>query len=175
MVESNGIHANGLTLARKIADDLPLGYLTQIPGGKMYGDDLLRPTYIYVDLVRDCLDYGIDLHYAVNVTGHGWRKLMRAEGSFSYVIDCLPPKQEIFEFIQKHGNITDEEAYATFNMGAGFALFAPESDCDSIINIALECGRMAFRAGTIYKTTEEKRVVIEPKGITYYGSSMNIR
>ncbi|MCX6724270.1 MAG: AIR synthase related protein [Candidatus Staskawiczbacteria bacterium] len=104
LVQSSGIHANGLTLARRIADKLPNGYNTELSGGT-YGQALLSPTHIYVGLVEDCLNAGIDIHYAVNITGHGWRKLMRSMRSFTYVIERLPAQFPIFDFIQRHGSI----------------------------------------------------------------------
>lgn len=73
LIESSGIHANGLTMARKIADKLPDGYLTRLDDGRTYGETLLDPTYIYVGIVEDCFNRGIAIHYAVNITGHGWR------------------------------------------------------------------------------------------------------
>ena len=88
LFESSGIHANGLTLARAIAERAPRGYLTPLRDGRPYGEALLDPTHIYVGVIEDCLTRGIDIHYAVNITGHGWRKLMRAQEPFAYVIDA---------------------------------------------------------------------------------------
>ena len=45
LVESTGIHANGLTLARSIADQLQHGYATELSDGSMYGEALLTPTH----------------------------------------------------------------------------------------------------------------------------------
>ena len=98
LIRSSGIHANGLTLARKIAEKLPNGYLTKLRDGRTYGETLLDPTYIYVGLIEDCLNRGVDIHYAVNITGHGWRKLMRATQPFTYVINRLPIPRLIFDF-----------------------------------------------------------------------------
>lgn len=78
ILESSGIHANGLTLARRIAEKIPKGYETLMSDGRMYGEALLDPTHIYCDFIETCADNGVDIHYAVNITGHGWRKLMRA-------------------------------------------------------------------------------------------------
>ncbi len=111
LLESSGIHANGLTLARKIAQkwatpDNPFaGYLKVLPTGRTYGEALLDPTHIYVGFVEDCLNDGIDIHYAVNVTGHGWRKFMRATQPFTYVIDKLPEQHSVLDFIQEHGPV----------------------------------------------------------------------
>src|SRR5262249_47981638 len=78
LLASSGIHATGLTLARALAARLPQGYATDVGDGTPYGDALLTPTVLYPRVVRALFEAGIDVHYLVNVTGHGWRKLMRA-------------------------------------------------------------------------------------------------
>ncbi len=185
LVNSSGIHANGLTLARKIAEKLSpdanrpeLGYLITLPNGRTYGETLLDPTHIYVPLIEDYLNFGIKVHYGVNITGHGWRKLMRAPQSFAYVIERLPPQLPIFDFIQKHGPVDDKEAYGNLNMGAGFALYVAEADWRKIQEFHRQYGFYGFdsvlHAGYIEKSTETK-VVIEPKGLEYLGSTLGVR
>lgn len=171
IVESSGIHANGLTLARKIGESL--GYLTELSDGRPYGEALLDPTHIYVGLVEDCLNVGIDIHYAVNITGHGWRKFMRSVQDLTYVIDTLPTQLPIFDFIQQHGPVNDEEAYGNLNMGAGFALYLNEAWTDRVISIAQGLGQRAFVAG--YVETGEKKVVINPKGLVFKGETLAVR
>jgi phosphoribosylformylglycinamidine cyclo-ligase len=85
---SSGVQTNGLTLCRKIAAQLPNGYLTPIGHGdpRTYGDALLAPSVIYVAFVRECQRLGIKLNYVAHVTGHGWRKLMRLDEHFVYEI-----------------------------------------------------------------------------------------
>jgi len=175
VIESSGIHANGLTLARRIADEISpdLGYIFKLPDGRSYGETLLDPTHIYVGLVEDCLDAGIDIHYAVNITGHGWRKFMRSNQPFTYMIDMLPTPLPIFEFLQKHGPVDDEEAYGNLNMGAGFALYVEERCAWKIIQIASSLGLRAFVAGHI--ETGDKKVVIKPKGLEYAGETLAVR
>lgn len=173
IVESSGIHANGLTLARKIADKLSEGYLTKLPDGRSYGQVLLDPTHIYVGLVEDCLDAGVDIHYAVNVTGHGWRKLMRATQPFTYMIDTLPTQLPIFDFLQQHGPVDDREAYGNLNMGAGFALYVAESDVEKVLVTARRLGLKALAAGHI--ENGDKKVVIKPKGLEYAGDTLAVR
>lgn len=173
IVESSGIHANGLTLARRIADKLPEGYLTKLSDGRTYGETLLDPTHIYVGLVEDCLDAGVSIHYAVNVTGHGWRKLMRATQPLTYVIDTLPTQLPIFDFLQQHGPVDDQEAYGNLNMGAGFALYVIEAEATQVIGVARKLGLRAFVAGHIEKG--DKKVVIKPKGLEYAGGTLAVR
>lgn len=180
LLESSGIHANGLTLAREIAARLPDGYMTKLSDGRTYGETLLDPTKIYVPLIEECLNFGVDIHYAVNITGHGWRKLMRAEGSFAYIIEYLPKELPIFEFIQRQGPVDDKEAYGNLNMGAGFALYVPERDVKRVLSV-LESNTYRFqesfravRAGHIEKSNG-KRVVILPKELVYSEETLKVR
>jgi len=179
MIESSGIHANGLTLARAIAAVLPKGYLTTLPDGRSYGETLLDPTPIYVPAVTTCQARGIPIRYAVNITGHGWRKLMRAPQSFAYIIDTLPTARPIFDFIQTHGPVSDQEAYGNLNMGAGFALFVDPHHVSEALAALEECWGndqlpRAFRAGTV-RTSSDKKVVIVPKNLEYAGSTLGVR
>jgi phosphoribosylformylglycinamidine cyclo-ligase len=173
IIESSGIHANGLTLAREIANKLPKGYETLLSDGRMYGDALLDPTHIYCSFLESCIRRGADIHYAVNITGHGWRKLMRAQQLFSYVIEKLPTQLPIFDFIQEQGPVDDMEAYGNFNMGAGFALFVPASKANDILlqyNDKFRC----YFAGNVEKSPV-KRVVIRPKGLEYKAETLAVR
>jgi len=179
--ESSGIHANGLTLARTIADKLPDGYLTKLPDGRTYGETLLDPTHIYVAAVERCLDAGIDIHYAVNVTGHGWRKLMRATQPFAYIVEDLPWQPPIFAFIQEHGPVDDAEVFGNLNMGIGFAVYVPPEQVGRVFQALepLQWNRktnyfLADIIGHIEKS-DEKKVVIKPKGLEYSGATLGVR
>jgi phosphoribosylformylglycinamidine cyclo-ligase len=184
IAESSGIHANGLTLARKIGEqidpnprewqasphELPKYYYKRLSDNRMYGEVLLDPTHIYVGLVEDCLDAGVDIHYAVNITGHGWRKLMRATEPFAYIIEKLPRQQPIFDFIQDYGPVDDREAYGNLNMGAGFALYVSEKDAAKVFNLLNRKANIPYRvfcAGHIERS-EIKKVVID-------GSTLAVR
>ncbi len=172
-IGSSGIHANGISLARKIADDLPEKYGTRLPDGRLYGEALLTPTPIYVPLVRALLEKKVDLHYMVNLTGHGWRKLMRATQSFSYVIDKPGEPQPEFAFIQQQAGLSDRDMFGTFNMGAGFVVYVPVSAARAVIDIAKRCSLRAWVAGTV--TKGPKQVVIQPKDIIFKGDSLGVR
>jgi len=174
IIGSSGIHANGLTLAREIAGKLPKGYLTELSDGRLYGEALLDPTTIYVSLIEDCLNEGVDIHYAVNITGHGWRKLMRAAQPFAYLIDHIPVPHPVFSFIQEHGPVHDKEAYANLNMGAGFALYVRESDVRKVLTLAHFLGMSSLRAGTI-ESSKVKRVIVHPLRLEYLGSTLGVR
>lgn len=175
ILESSGIHANGLTLARQIA--AKTGYDARVPNGRSFGEALLDPTPIYVPFVKRCMEWGADIHYAVNVTGHGWRKLMRAPQPFAYVIDTIPTPQPVFDFIQKEGNVDEREMYGNYNMGAGFALYVPESDVKKLWDVFHHFDGWPFGivwAGRV-QSSQEKRVEIRPKGITFTADELKVR
>lgn len=173
LIGSNGIHANGLTLARKISAKLLEGYLTKLPDGRTYGESLLDPTHIYVGLVEDCFNAGVDIHGAINITGHGWRKLMRANEPFTYRIKELPRQLPIFDFIQKHGPVDNLEAYGNLNMGAGFALYVPQDEAPVVLRVARRLGFEAHVAGQIEEGP--KQVIIEPVDLVFEGDTLAVR
>ena len=174
LVESSGIHANGLALARTVANMLPDGYATRLPSLKSYGEALLTPTHIYAGLIRDLFDADVDLHYMVNITGHGWRKLMRAERELSYIIDDIPSPQAEFLLIQEVSGNDDQEMYGNFNMGAGFAVFIPSEQVDRARGVAWHNnGLRALHAGHVEEGP--KQVVIKPKNLIYKSDTLDLR
>jgi phosphoribosylformylglycinamidine cyclo-ligase len=173
LVASSGIHANGLTLARALADRLPDGYANDIGNGMTYGDALLAPTVLYPPFVRAVFDAGIDVHYLVNVTGHGWRKLMRARRELRYVMHTVPDPTPLFRFLVDRGGLTPVEAYATFNMGAGFAVYVAPADAARVVEIAATQGVTAWNAGRVEAGARE--VVIEPLDVRYAGDTLALR
>jgi phosphoribosylformylglycinamidine cyclo-ligase len=175
MLASTGVHTNGLTLCRALADRLPQGYLTPIGDGRPYGEALLDASAIYVKFVAACQDAGIPLHYAAHVTGHGWRKLMRLDEPFVYRIENLGPVPPIFDFIMKHGPVEVREAYATFNMGVGFAVYVDPKDAERTVRLAQALRHGAWQAGTVHKQGGRTAVEIVPLGITLEGETWLVR
>lgn len=173
LIESNGIHANGLSLARAVAQMLPQGYTTKLPDGTMYGEALLTPTHIYVALIKALFEAGIDTHYMVNITGHGWRKLMRANKPFTYLLTQIPPIPQLFNFIQEHAQSSDADMYGTFNMGAGFAVYLPKEQVKKAQEIIKKTDLKSWDAGVVQ--TGPKQVIIKPKNVTFTAETLGVR
>jgi len=172
---SSGVQTNGLTLCRTIADKLPEGYLTPLPDGSLYGEALLAPSVIYVAFVRECLKRGLKLNYVAHVTGHGWRKLMRLDEPFVYELHTLRPVPALFEFLMRTGPIERREAYATFNMGVGFAAYIAPDLADETVAAATAAGYDAWVAGTVRKEGGRKAVVVPELDLVFEGDSLNLR
>jgi phosphoribosylformylglycinamidine cyclo-ligase len=172
---SSGVQTNGLTLCRAIADRLPQGYNTPIDDGRTYGEALLDPSVIYAKFVLGLQKAGVQPHYAVHVTGHGWRKLMRLDEPFVYRVTEVREPLPVFRFLMRAGPIDLREAYATFNMGIGFAVYVNPADAAASLRVARETGYDAWVGGTVTSQSGRKAVEIAPLGITFDADTLQVR
>ena len=163
---SNGIHSNGLSLARKaLFEKSNLAITDTIEGMKdSIGTELLRPTKIYVktilNIIRDFTVKGM-----AHITGGGFvENIPRAlPGRCKAVIlkDSwnIPP---IFKYIQKMGGIDSDEMFRTFNMGIGMVIIVAGKDSQEIIDRLGSLGQEAFVMGSVtHRTGNEPSVKFE--------------
>jgi phosphoribosylformylglycinamidine cyclo-ligase len=173
LLEASGIHANGVSLARKLAEQLGAGYRTPLADGRAFGEALLDATILYPPVTERVSAAGVRAKYAVNITGHGWRKLMRHPAAFTYRIREIPPVPPVLAFMQREAGMSARDAYGAFNMGAGFALFVAAADAERTVQAAAEVGVKAWIAGQV--EPGPKRVLIEPLDVEYGADDLHLR
>lgn len=172
IVASSGLHANGASLARMVADGLPDGYAAKLPDGEALGEALLRPSLIYVPLVREAMARDLPISYVSHITGHGLLKLMRPKAELTYRIESLPPVPPVLSFLAERSGLDAAAAYSTFNMGAGLALYCRPGAADPLVSLAGELGLQAIRAGEVEEGP--RRVLLEPVGVEYRGDRLDL-
>jgi phosphoribosylformylglycinamidine cyclo-ligase len=128
---------------------------------------------LYSPVTEALYKAGITPHYCANVTGHGWRKLLRHPAQLTYCVDKIPSVPPVLSFMQQHAQQDDREAYSTLNMGAGFALYVAAKDADRTVQVARACGVEAIVAGRV--EAGPKQLVIEPLGITFGDADLQLR
>lgn len=172
LVASSGLHANGASLARSTAESLPDGLATPMPSGRAFGDAILDASVVYAPLVAELHRRGVRPSYLAHVTGHGLRKLMRAPAELAYVIEELPPVPEALSFLVERAGLDEHEAYGTFNMGAGFAVYIAREHAPAAVEAAAACGMDALVAGHV--EAGARRVELVPLGVSYGGDELNL-
>ena len=150
-IASNGIHSNGLTLARRVLLEqaqLPLEEVIAELGASL-GEELLRPTPIYVPEIVEIIDRVPRVKALINITGDGLLNLARVEAKIGFSLDNLPPEPAIFRLIEQYGEVGRAEMFEVFNMGVGFCVVAAEHDAAAILAILEAHGRRAQPIGRV--------------------------
>jgi phosphoribosylformylglycinamidine cyclo-ligase len=149
---SNGIHSNGLTLARMAFFDREQPVLLEHKFPELQeslGDELLRPTEIYVAEAMKIIE-SIDVKALINVTSDGLLNLNRAANSHvGFRIDNMPPTPAIFGLIQRYGKVRLAEMFQVYNMGVGFCIIVGQRDIDATLTILETHGRKAWIIGQV--------------------------
>ena len=128
---SSGAHSNGYSLVRKIIDvakpDLNADF-----HGRPLADVLLAPTRIYVKPLLALMEK-IDVHGMVHITGGGLvENIPRVlQPNLTAVLHkdswTLPP---LFQWLQKHGGVADDEMHRVFNCGIGMTVIVSAANAD---------------------------------------------
>lgn len=149
---SSGLHSNGFSLVRHILFDrhhLPLS--TVLPEvERPLGDELLKPTRIYVRAVRALPRSAIK--GMAHITGGGIvenlaRTLPRQTAARLRMESW--PVPGIFRALQRLGPVAPEEMFRTFNMGLGFLIVVPEAEASPVLRHLHRHRVPAFAVGQI--------------------------
>ena len=163
-LRSNGIHSNGYTLTRRVLfDEMGLTVDSHVPElGRTIGEELLRPTAIYVRPAVEMMRADVRVKAFSHMTSDGFLNLLRVRTDTGFVLDYLPEPDPVFQVLQEGGRLADEEMFLVFNMGIGFGVVTAEKDADAVRAIARRHGFEAWVLGRAARDLPGK-VVVEPR------------
>ncbi|HEX3015553.1 MAG TPA: phosphoribosylformylglycinamidine cyclo-ligase [Desulfobacteria bacterium] len=148
---SSGLHSNGFSLVRKVLLEVgglsPEEHLPEL--GCTLGEELLRPTRIYVQQVLPLVEAGLVKGIA-HITGGGLvENVPRVfPGGIGAVIERSAwPVPPIFKLIQAKGNIAEAEMLRTFNMGIGLVLIVARQDLEQAQAMLTDAGQQSLLIG----------------------------
>lgn len=162
-VKSNGVHSNGLSLARRAFFDNEK-YRVDHKFEELdatLGEELLRPTDIYVPEAMEILERVKGVKALINITSDGLLNLARVHADVGFEIDKLIEPHPIFWIIQDHAKVPDSEMFEVFNMGIGFCYVVDPAAADLTISILRKYGREAQRIG--HAVADPKKTVRIPQ------------
>jgi phosphoribosylformylglycinamidine cyclo-ligase len=161
-IASNGVHSNGFSLVRHVflkEQQVPLSH-RYIDLDRSLGEELLRPTHIYVKEALDLLA-AVPVKALAHITSDGFLNLTRVKADVGYVLDALPEPPPIFSLIKRLGEVDDANMFAVFNMGIGFCAVVDEKDAARAVAILSSHGKRAWRIG--HATADPSRRVHLPQ------------
>lgn len=150
---SSGVHSNGFSLVRKVADHAGLTWSDPAPfqPDTTLGEALLTPTRLYVSTCLPLIKAGL-IKGLAHITGGGLvenppRMLPdHLSANIDYeAIDSLP----VFDWLQEAGQIADAEMHRTFNCGIGMLLCVAADRAEEVISRLAQSGETAKIIGTL--------------------------
>lgn len=154
-LSSSGVHSNGFSLVRKVLGVDRETLSAHIPElGCTLGEELIKPTRIYVKTVLGLLERGVRIRAVSHITGGGLYEnvpRMMKEGLTARIQKGSFPVPPIFDLIAKRGNIPERDMYNTFNMGVGLVIALPKDQVGEAKDILVAMGEHAYVIGSVVK------------------------
>jgi phosphoribosylformylglycinamidine cyclo-ligase len=165
-LESSGLHSNGFTLARHaLLERGGLALDRHVPElDATLGDELLRPTRIYVKPVLAALEAGLPIRGLAHITGDGLFNLVRTSRPIGFDVEHWPEPPPIFTLIQRLGGVSDAEMFRAFNMGIGFCVIVASEGADDACRRLADHGLAAHVLG---RATDdpERTITLRSRGL----------
>ncbi len=150
-LKSSGLHSNGYSLARYILSQNKVEFSDKYSDEKTVGDLLLVPTKIYVKSCLAAIKTG-KVKALSHITGGGLTENLPRVLSKNVTpkIDYKSwERPEIFDYLQKLGNVTEEEMHRTFNCGIGMVLVVAKGDEAEVKSALQKAGEEVFVIGEL--------------------------
>ncbi len=150
---SSGVHSNGYSLVRRLADDL--GWKMQRPAlfdpDRLLIDHLIEPTRIYVTSLLPIVRAG-RIHALAHITGGGLLEnvpRVLPPGLHAHISADAWEQPRLMAFLQSQGNIEPAEMARTFNCGVGMVLAVAPDEAEGVARDLEAAGETVFRIGHI--------------------------
>ncbi len=152
-LESDGLHANGFSLVRRIVADLDLDYAEAAPfeASRSLGECLLTPTRIYVRACLAAVAAG-GVKALAHVTGGGLlENLPRVlpEGLAVRIDGLCWPVPPVFTWLSTAGEVAVSEMLRTFNCGIGMVVIADAARAEALKAVLRDAGERAHVMGYV--------------------------
>ncbi len=156
---SSGLHSNGYSLARKALLDCGGMKITDTVAelGGTLGEELLRPTRIYVKPVLEVMRAyrrKRPVHALVHITGGGLLEnipRILPAGCDAEIFTGSWDVPPIFELIRTCGDVDVGEMRRVFNMGIGMVMIVAEVSANALVKRLKKAGCPAGRIGRIVR------------------------
>jgi phosphoribosylformylglycinamidine cyclo-ligase len=155
-IASSGCHSNGYSLVRRILDrtigDDDAALRAEIPElNTSLASALLAPTRIYVKpLLNVARDF--TLKSLAHITGGGFVgnvPRVLPKGVRAHIDPGAWPRPPIFEWLKRHGEISEDEMLRVFNCGIGMVAIVPSEQASDVIDRLRAVGERAYRIGVV--------------------------
>lgn len=151
---SSGLHSNGFSLVRRLLNPTKekLQENIELLGG-ILGDELLKPTRIYVKTILDLIEK-FEIKGIAHITGGGFIEnipRMLPEGLRAQIDKGSWPVLPIFKLLQNAGNIGESEMFSTFNMGIGMVIAVNKGTAKEITDYLNREQTQAYIIGKVVK------------------------
>jgi len=160
-IASSGPHSNGYSLVRNIIKHVDAD-LNEPCGDTTLAKALIAPTTIYTKTIL-ALAEKVTISAIAHITGGGLLENIprvlpnNTQADLDISSWDLPP---VFQWLQKSGNVTDEEMYRTFNCGVGMVLSVKTEDTDKTLDVLKTLGETAWTIGSISASNESSPSVV---------------
>lgn len=159
-IASNGLHANGFSLVRKIIYDKSIALNQRFSDDELrtLGDVLLEPTRIYAPTILKLLQQ-ISVKGIAHITGGGLignvPRILPAGLAVELNVENWT-RQPIFDWLQEQGGMSDNEMHHVFNCGIGMTIIVAQSDLEKSIRILKDCGEEVWHIGWVVDYPEQE-------------------
>ena len=159
---SSGIHSNGFSLVNKIIETTNTSLDEKIDG-KNLGELLLQPTIIYTNVVLSLIEK-FDIHGLCHITGGGLTENVPRvipDGLLAEIDSSSWNRSAVFNWLQKMGQVDNEEMLRVFNCGMGMLVVLPKNQADDVIKLSQENSHQAVKIGEIKKSSSNLKISLQ--------------